>query len=129
MSKPTPGPSYCQKRIYDGSFKGRTCYLKPLPGSNFCKRHEPKVIEARRAAREAKWTAEWKARNESRRKVEAEHKEQARLLALLPEVERVLTLCVDELEESLFNEGKLASFRSAVDQARALLAALKESKP
>lgn len=108
----------CKETVYipGGPFRGNQCANRATVG-DYCKIHDPERVAARRAARVAKWNAEWKARQEA---------ETARLAAIKAKADlerRTVALLSD-----LAGEAQSLGAHNLAERCRALLAEWKDGK-
>lgn len=60
----------CQGRVWTGHSFG-SCSYKAVQGRDFCKIHDPVIVEKKRAERDAKWKAEYDAKDKARKHAKA----------------------------------------------------------
>jgi hypothetical protein len=56
-----PRPHRCAEEVRDGDWNWKQCSRARGfgPDQAFCKQHDPQAVKDRRAARDAKWDADW----------------------------------------------------------------------
>jgi hypothetical protein len=81
---------HCEGRIksefgWAGTRCNKTASLEH-EGKHYCKLHHPPTIAAKREAQNAKWRAQWEARDKAAERAHAAAKERDRRAALFPEL-------------------------------------------
>lgn len=58
----------CRGQVWKrGAFRPSLCTRPAQEGKQYCKQHDPEIMEKKRLAEKAQWEAEWKLKDELRK--------------------------------------------------------------